>query len=69
LRRIIESKADLEAKEYRGWTALHCAANGNHMDAVRCLVENGAEVSAESNFGSTPFDRATDEDIMKYLVK
>jgi ankyrin repeat protein len=37
-----------------GWTPLHYAATGGHVDIVRLLLEHHAYLDAESPNGSTP---------------
>jgi ankyrin repeat protein len=37
-----------------GWTPLHYAATGGHLDVIRLLVEHHAYVDASSPNGSTP---------------
>lgn len=37
-----------------GWTPLHYAATGGHIDVVRLLLEHHAYIDAESPNGSTP---------------
>ena len=42
----LATKADLEARDGRGRTALHVAAYGSHDDAVRALISAGADPNA-----------------------
>lgn len=42
-----------------GWTALHYAATGGHIDAMRLLLDNHAYVDAASPNGSTPLMMAS----------
>lgn len=37
-----------------GWTPLHYAAAGGHIDVIRLLLENAAFIDAESPNGTTP---------------
>jgi hypothetical protein len=41
-----------------GNTALHCAADGGHLECVRTLVEAGADVGLPNARGETAFDLA-----------
>ncbi|DAZ97346.1 TPA: hypothetical protein N0F65_010780 [Lagenidium giganteum] len=45
---IVSHGADLEARDYRGWNALHCAAHGGFGDVCSVLVESGAELKSMS---------------------
>src|SRR5579859_6877330 len=53
---MVHSPPDLvQAKDETGATALHYAAFGGHRDAVRLLVEAGADINAsDGQFGATP---------------
>jgi ankyrin repeat protein len=53
---IVHSSPQLaHARDETGATALHYAAFGGHRDAVRILVEAGADINApDGQFGATP---------------
>lgn len=45
----------INQRDETGATALHYAAFGGHRDAVRALVQHGAEINAaDAQFGATP---------------
>jgi len=47
LKKEVEKKKDLiTAKDKNGWQPLHEGARGGHLEVVRYLVENGADVNA-----------------------
>ncbi len=46
LRALLADQADFKARDSRGRTPLHVAAYGSHDDAVRLLIEAGAEANA-----------------------
>lgn len=54
------------------WTALHAAAEKNHIEAARLLLEHGADVNVADQFGRTPLFAALDEmvgpDVAKILI-
>ncbi|XP_049767815.1 GA-binding protein subunit beta-1-like [Schistocerca cancellata] len=45
-------------ENWSGWTALHWAAQWGHVEAVRRLVQGGAELDARDNCQSTPMHLA-----------
>ncbi|XP_020600392.1 26S proteasome non-ATPase regulatory subunit 10-like [Phalaenopsis equestris] len=47
-------------RDQNGWTALHVAAFKGRMDAVKELVEDGAELEAVDDAGYTPFKCAVE---------
>jgi prolyl 4-hydroxylase len=46
-----ENKRALHARDRNGWQPLHEAVRGGHIDAVRLLVEHGADINAVTNGG------------------
>ncbi len=54
-----------------GWTPLHLACDRGHFDAVRYLVEHGAQIDIPSAAGETACALAAEcghKDIVRYLV-
>jgi ankyrin repeat protein len=43
-----------EAKNVKGATALHWAADNGHVEAIKVLVAMGAQVDAPNTRGDTP---------------
>jgi ankyrin repeat protein len=44
---LLERGVDVNARKYpKGWTALHYAAGGAHVDTVKSLLASGADVEA-----------------------
>jgi ankyrin repeat protein len=44
----------LEAKDNKGRTALHCAANEGHEETAAFLLDQGADATATNDYGRTP---------------
>ena len=51
---LIDSKADIEARDRHGETALHVAAAYGQTEAVQLLVDSQADINAKDQFGKTP---------------
>ena len=47
-------------------TPLHEAAAANSLDIVDCLLEAGADLSAQNIAGEVPFDCSTSVEVRKY---
>jgi ankyrin repeat protein len=55
---LIEKRADVNAAEPDGTTALHWAAHHGDVELVRRLIRAGAKVDAVNDFGATPMSEA-----------
>lgn len=51
---LIDHGADINAKEYCGWTPLHWAASIGSQEMVEFLLDHGADVDAQTDRGDTP---------------
>jgi ankyrin repeat protein len=63
VRSCLQAGVDVNGRDSRplvggGNTALHEAANAGHVDVVRLLIANGADVNAGCDLGWTPLMRA-----------
>lgn len=59
VRRLIQLGADTETKyDKEGWRPLHIAAQRNHIDVAKVLLESGAIVEAEDNRKAKPIQWA-----------
>ena len=70
VRALIEAGADVNVRNHKGQTALHCAAKAGFVDIVALLLEDGAEVDARDGKGETPLAtalRSTVKDKAKLL--
>jgi ankyrin repeat protein len=55
---LLDSGADVNARDARGRTALHAAAAQGYNDVVKYLVEQGADLEAADADGAKPIDAA-----------
>ena len=74
VRLIIEKDIDLNYSDH-GMTALMWAVTNQNYDIVKYFIENGADLSAKSNKGNTPFllyfviGNIVDIEILKLLIE
>ena len=54
IQRLLELGADVNVRNYKGKTALHCAAKAGFVRVMEVLLENGADVNAADGTGETP---------------
>jgi ankyrin repeat protein len=56
---LLEKGESISETSYRGWTALHYAAQGGQEAVVDLLLTKGAEINARGNRGETALNLAT----------
>ena len=62
----------MNKKDSNGWTPLHEGARGGHLDVVKLLVKNGANLNEKSYSGETPLyavkrEHGEDHEVYKFL--
>ena len=54
VKKLLDAGADVNAKDWKGWTLLHWAARKNTVEVAKLLIHNGADVNAKEEDGRTP---------------
>lgn len=58
VRELLDLGADVNVRNYKGQSALHCAAKAGFHEPVALLIEHAAEVNAQDRDGDTPLHAA-----------
>src|SRR6266446_10960520 len=58
VRSLLQKKADVNAAQVDGTTALHWAVRGDDLETADLLIRAGANVSAATRAGATPLQLA-----------
>jgi len=66
---LMDHHCSTEVVDTDQWQPLHAAACWGHLEAVELLAQNGADISALTKSGETPFDITEDPDIRDRLVE
>jgi ankyrin repeat protein len=64
---LIAAGADVNARDPKGWSALHYAAAKGRAQLVKPLLDAGAMVNAKNADGATPLDLAKDQGVVELL--
>lgn len=68
---FVVGSADVNAKDNFKWTSLHFACHAGQLDIVQYLLDNGAELDAQTTNGGTPIMRAIEssrESVVSFLI-
>ena len=55
---ILSNGGNINHQDRNGWSALHFAVQEKHLEAVKYLLAQGAEVDLKDTYGNTPLWRA-----------
>ena len=66
---LLDHHCSTEVHDVDLWQPLHAAACWGHLEAVEILSQNGADISAVTRSGETPFDITEDPEIKERLVE
>ncbi len=72
VRALLKQRANVNAVEADGMTALHWAVRANDMDTVQLLLRSGANAKAANRYGVTPLSLAAENGnaaIVEVLIK
>jgi ankyrin repeat protein len=68
VKRLVDQKCDVKARNRKQQTAIHIAAAKGNLEAVRSLVAAKAELSAKDSTGRSALQLAEDADVRKQLM-
>ena len=69
IRSALDNRVDINVQTVRGYTPLMLAAVMGHSEAVKLLVERGADVNIRDNFGNNVVALARDEASLKIIAE
>ena len=58
---LLTDHETLQISDQEGWTPLHAAIDGGHIDIANLLLDHGANVDTMNIYGDTPLSTATQE--------
>lgn len=67
LKLLINFGADVNAQDSERWTPLHASAAVGHLNLVKVLIDNGANLLACNADGNMPYDLAENLETLDYI--
>lgn len=65
---LLSRECDVNARDWKGDTALHLAADQNDLHTVCLLAEHGADLHIRNNYGLTPFEDSVQPNKQRYSI-
>jgi ankyrin repeat protein/beta-lactamase regulating signal transducer with metallopeptidase domain len=65
---LIDKGANVNAKDWIGWTALHYTAKKGNRDVIQLLISRGAKVNVQNKDRLTPLHKVTDRSCAEILI-
>ena len=66
---LLDNHVSTEVIDNDQWQPIHAAACWGHLEVVELLAQNGANISAKTKNGETPFDICEDPEIKERLIQ
>ena len=66
---LLDNHVSTESVDNDNWQPIHAAACWGHLEVVELLAQNGANISAKTKNGETPFDICEDPEIKERLIQ
>ncbi len=66
---LLDNHVSTESVDDDLWQPIHAAACWGHLEVVELLAQNGANISARTKNGETPFDICEDPEIKERLIQ
>jgi ankyrin repeat protein len=66
---LIKNRANVEAKNFSGFTALHWTAYSGRYETIDLLLANGADIEARTDDGRTALHIAASRGHLQYLLE
>lgn len=69
---LIEHGSNIDSQDIQGWTPLHSAAQNEHLDVLKLLLDSGADIGMRNGRDKTALDIVRDSgkrDVVNFLAK
>ena len=66
---LIDCGADVNSVDKQQWTPLHIAASYQNLEAVKLLIQQGAQIEVKNAFGNTPLLECVGKEVHMDIVR